>query len=71
MNLLFAIGAKYFHLTDADWKEDENNHLVYMTRALHLLSLGDTVMIISGPDLDLVQAVCTYCSFLTPIESSD
>lgn len=57
MNLLFAIGAKYSHLIDADWAGDERDHLVYMTRAVHLLGLKDTVMIISGPDLSLVQAV--------------
>ncbi|KAF2030932.1 hypothetical protein EK21DRAFT_64343 [Setomelanomma holmii] len=56
MNLLFAIGAKYSHLIGTDWAGDERDHLVYMTRAVHLLGLKDTVMIISGPDLNLVQA---------------
>ncbi|KAH7091380.1 fungal-specific transcription factor domain-containing protein [Paraphoma chrysanthemicola] len=56
MNLLFAIGAKYSHLINVDWAGDERDHLVYMTRAVHLLGLKNTVMIISGPDLSLVQA---------------
>jgi hypothetical protein len=57
MNLLFAIGAKYSHLIAAEWRGDERDHLIYMTRAVHLLGLKDTVMFISAPNLDLVQAV--------------
>ena len=57
MNLLFAIGAKYSHLIGAEWRGDERDHLVYMTRAMHLLGLKDIVMAISEPDLELVQAV--------------
>lgn len=56
MNLIFAIGAKYSHLIDAPWKGDERDHLIYMTRGVHLLGLKNTVMIISGPNLQLVQA---------------
>ncbi|KAF1945611.1 hypothetical protein EJ02DRAFT_451329 [Clathrospora elynae] len=56
MNLLFAIGAKYSHLIGAEWRGDERDHLIYMTRAVHLLGLKDTVMFISAPNLDLVQA---------------
>lgn len=57
MNIVFAIGAKYSHLIGADWKGDERDHLVYMTRAVQLLGLKDTVNFVSGPDLELVQAV--------------
>lgn len=57
MNLVFAIGAKYSHLIGAQWRGDERDHLVYMTRAVNLLGLKDTVMIISAPDLGLIQAV--------------
>lgn len=57
MNLLLAIGAKYSHLIGAEWRGDDCDHLIYMTRAVHLLGLKNTVMIISGPDLQLVQAV--------------
>ncbi|KAF1849131.1 uncharacterized protein K460DRAFT_280163 [Cucurbitaria berberidis CBS 394.84] len=56
MNLLFAIAAKYSHLTGAGWRGDTRDHLVYMTRAVHLLGLKNTIMMISGPDLSLVQA---------------
>jgi len=54
--LIFAIGAKYSHSINADWAGDERDHLIYMTRALRLLGLGNTIMFISGPDLELVQA---------------
>ena len=57
MNLLFAIGAKYSHLIGAEWRGDERDHLIYMTRAVQLLGLKDTVIFISAPSLDLVQAV--------------
>ena len=57
MNLLFAIGAKYSHLVGAEWRGDERDHLIYMTRAVHLLGLKNTVVAISGPDRELLQAV--------------
>ncbi|KAF1915856.1 fungal-specific transcription factor domain-containing protein [Ampelomyces quisqualis] len=56
MNLLFAIGAQYSHLINADWAEDERDHRIYMNRAVRLLGLKDTLVIISGPDLRTVQA---------------
>jgi hypothetical protein len=62
MNIIYAIGAKYSHLIGAEWRGDERDHLIYMTRAVHLLGLNNTVMIISGPDLVLVQAV-SYHTF--------
>jgi hypothetical protein len=64
MNLLFAIGAKYSHLTGAEWRGDERDHLIYMTRAVQLLGLKDTIMFISGPNLDLVQAVSLCFSWV-------
>lgn len=57
MNLILAVGARYSHLTGAEWRGDDRDHLLYMMRATNLLGLKDTVMIISGPDLRLVQAV--------------
>ncbi|KAL9114288.1 MAG: hypothetical protein Q9227_001710 [Pyrenula ochraceoflavens] len=53
LNLIFAIGAKYAHLVQADWRGDERDHLVYFTRARHL-SLGADVMF-AHPDLQLIQ----------------
>ncbi|KAH7551505.1 hypothetical protein BM1_09821 [Bipolaris maydis] len=56
MNLLFAIGAKYSQLTGAPWRGDERDHLIYMTRAVHLLRLGDPIVFIAAPTMDRVQA---------------
>jgi hypothetical protein len=55
LNLIFAIGAKYSHLTKADWATDERDHLLYMTRAIKLLGLNDTLNLIVAPDLGLIQ----------------
>jgi hypothetical protein len=74
MNLLFAIGAHYSNLTNADWAEDKCDHRVYMNRAVRLLGLKDTLMIISGPDLRTVQAVSDRGPFpeiVTNAEFSD
>jgi hypothetical protein len=57
MNMIFAIGAKYLHLTSGEWHEDQRGHLVYMTRASHLLGMNSSIMFTSAPDLSLVQAV--------------
>ncbi|XP_014555881.1 hypothetical protein COCVIDRAFT_38446 [Bipolaris victoriae FI3] len=56
MNLLFAIGAKYSQLIGAPWRGDERDHLIYMTRAVHLLRLGDPIVFIAAPTMDRVQA---------------
>ena len=57
MNLLFAIGAKHSHLIGAEWRGDERDHLIYMTRAVQLLDLRDTLSFLSAPSLEKVQAV--------------
>ncbi|PVH91533.1 hypothetical protein DM02DRAFT_338313 [Periconia macrospinosa] len=44
LNLVFAIGAQYSHLVDASWQADDRDHLVYMTRALRLLELENTLL---------------------------
>lgn len=62
MNLLFAIGAKYSQLIGASWRGDERDHLVYMTRAMHLLRLNDPLGFITAPTIDRVQAVRNPCS---------
>jgi hypothetical protein len=61
MNLLFAIGAKYSHLIGAEWRGDERDHLVYMTRAVQLLGLRDTMSFLAAPSLHRVQSVSNYC----------
>jgi Fungal specific transcription factor domain len=53
LNMIFAIGAKYSHLVQADWRGDERDHLIYFSRA-RLLSLnGNTIF--NHPDLQQVQ----------------
>jgi hypothetical protein len=70
MNLIFAIGAQYSHLINAVWAGDERDHRVYMNRAIRLLGLKDTLVVISGPDLRTVQAVSptspTKSDFIAP-----
>ncbi|KAF2186136.1 hypothetical protein K469DRAFT_631511 [Zopfia rhizophila CBS 207.26] len=56
LNLVFAIGARYSHLTNAKWQADDRDHLLYMTRAVRILGVKNTTMIISAPDLSLIQA---------------
>jgi hypothetical protein len=57
INLLFAIAAKYSNLIGAEWEGEKQDHLIYMTRAVRLLSLKDTIMVISEPDIHIVHAV--------------
>jgi Fungal specific transcription factor domain len=53
LNMIFAIGAKYSHLIQAEWRGDERDHLIYFSRA-RLLSLnGHTIF--NHPDLQQVQ----------------
>ena len=70
LNLLFAIGAKYSHLIGAEWRGDERDHLLYMARATDLLGVKDTAMIISAPDLRVVQAVSALSTYLTREETN-
>jgi hypothetical protein len=53
LNIIFAIGAKHAHLTNAAWRGEDNDHLVYLTRA-RLLSMNSDVLF-SHPDLQQVQ----------------
>jgi hypothetical protein len=65
--LLFAIGAKYSHLVGAAWAGEKDDHLLYMTRAIRLLGLKDTIMILSEPDIQMVHAVSSSQLSLHPI----
>jgi hypothetical protein len=55
INLIFAIGAKYAHLIQADWKGDERDHLIYFTRARKLALNEETLF--QHPDLQSIQIV--------------
>ena len=52
LNLIFAIGAKYAHLTDAEWKGHQDDHHTYFSRA-RALSLDDQLL--HHPDLQQLQ----------------
>ncbi|CAN9148282.1 unnamed protein product [Alternaria alternata] len=67
MNLLFAIGAKYSHLVGAKWRGDERDHLIYMTRAVQLLGLKDTLTFLAAPSLDKIQATGTLAFYFLVI----
>ncbi|KAH7410079.1 fungal-specific transcription factor domain-containing protein [Phaeosphaeria sp. MPI-PUGE-AT-0046c] len=67
LNLIFAIGAKYSHLMDAEWTTDNRDHFVYMKRAVNLLELKDTLAILSGPDIPLVQTTGTLAFYFLAI----
>ena len=53
LNLIYAIGAKYSHLIQADWKGDERDHFIYFTRA-RLLSVNSETLF-QHPDLQMIQ----------------
>jgi hypothetical protein len=51
VNLVFAIGAKFSHLIQVEWRADELDHVIYLSRAFQLLSLNHTTVVLSTPDL--------------------
>ena len=53
LNMVFAIAAKYSHLTLASWAGDKRDHLVYFTRA-RMLSMDGTTLF-SHPDMQQIQ----------------
>lgn len=61
LNLIFAIAAKYAHLTEAEWKEDDNDHYVYFSRA-KTLSLEDQLL--HHPDLQQLQVEGLACFYM-------
>lgn len=65
LNLIFAIGAKYSHLVQADWRGDERDHLIYFTRARMLGFNADSVL--GHADLQSVQITGLMAFYLTAI----
>ncbi|KAJ5226286.1 hypothetical protein N7468_007511 [Penicillium chermesinum] len=61
LNLIFAIAAKYAQLTDADWKEDDDGHCLYFSRAKSL-SLEDQLL--HHPDLQQLQVEGLACFYM-------
>lgn len=52
LNLVFAVAAKYAHLTDASWKGNEDDHHIYFCRARALSMEGQ---LFQHPDLQQLQ----------------
>lgn len=44
LNLIFAIGAKYSHLIQAEYRGDRKDHLIYFTRARMLGFNADSIL---------------------------
>ena len=66
LNLIFAIGAKYLHLIQAELGgEDERDHLIYFTRA-RLLGFN-TESILDHAGLQHVQVAALMAFYLTAI----
>ena len=65
LNLIFAIGAKYSHLVQAEWRGDERDHLLYFTRARLLALNSDSIL--AHPDLQQVQVAGLMSFYLLAI----
>lgn len=63
LNLIFAIGAKYSRLIQADWGGDERDHLIYFTRARLLGFNTDSILDHAG--LQSVQIAGLMAFYLT------
>lgn len=61
LNLIFAIASKYGQLTDADWKEGEDDHQVYFSRARSLSLEGQ---LLHHADLQQLQVEGLACFYL-------
>jgi hypothetical protein len=55
LNLVFAIGARFSHLINAENNVDGRDHLVYMSRAVHFLGIGSIETFVGPPDNSLIQ----------------
>ncbi|KAL6159208.1 hypothetical protein ACJQWK_04085 [Exserohilum turcicum] len=63
INLVFAIGAKFSHLIQADWRADALDHVTYISRAYQLLTINDTRFVLSTPDLSSTQAAGLFAIY--------
>lgn len=55
LNMVFAIGAKFSHLVKANWRADEQDHLIYQARA-RAFGLNETT-ITTHSDLPQIQSL--------------
>lgn len=64
LNLIFAIAAKFGQLTNADWKEEDDDHQMYFSKA-RALSLEDQIL--HHPDLQQLQVEGLTSFYLTAL----
>lgn len=61
LNLIFATAAVYSHLVHAEWEANEDDHVVYFSRA-RVLSMKDPLF--DHPDLQQLQVEGLTCFYL-------
>lgn len=66
INLIFAIAAKYSHLTQAEWQGNERDHTIYFTRARMLAITDETIF--NHPDLQMIQVLGLMSYYLLAID---
>jgi hypothetical protein len=57
INLVLAIGARFSRLVHAEWQVNPADESLYIARALQLLDLGNTSVILATPDISLIQVI--------------
>ncbi|KAF7671197.1 hypothetical protein GT037_010758 [Alternaria burnsii] len=65
LNLVFAIGARFSHLTEADWQADSRDHIVYQSRA-QILDLGEPSLA-HQPDLARIQVTALFAFYFSTV----
>jgi hypothetical protein len=55
LNIILAIGARFMHITNAEWHSDPLDETLYISRAYQLLGLNDVAVVLSAPDLPRIQ----------------
>ncbi|KAF3047189.1 hypothetical protein E8E12_011590 [Didymella heteroderae] len=65
LNLVFAIAARFSHLTGVDLHSDSQSHVVYQSRG-HILSMYEPSLI-HQPDLMRLQITALYAFYLTTV----
>lgn len=69
LNVIFAIAAKYAHLTQAPWRGEKNDHFLYFNRARMLSLTGDELF--SPPNLQQVQLEGLVAFYLLATDQID
>jgi len=62
VNLVLAIGARFSRLINTEWHPNVTEEDLYISRAWQLLGLSDSTLVLTTPDLSLVQ-VCLGSSW--------